>query len=322
MRYYPDLNRQIPEALGMISQIRKSFFFVERGWLNANHFVFNGREKILIDTGYVSSFEETKNWIQAVGVDLKSIDLIVSTHSHCDHIGGNKKIQEISGCQIAIHQTDKQSIDSRDDWATWYRFYDQEAEFFPVDLPLQDGETLRLDDLVLEVIHTPGHARGGICLYCPQDRFLISSDALWDGDLGVINTIVEGKEAPSLALNSLQKISSVQIETVYPGHGEIIRNPQSAIRKCRAKLEEFLENPRKLGKDHLKKILIWVLLMKGGYPKDRLFDYLLTTLWFNAVVKQYFEGRYQDTFNDLIDEFLEREIICTKDGSYHTTIRP
>ena len=306
----------------MIQEISKNLFFVQRGWLNANHFVFNGKKKILIDTGYITDFEETKRGIEAAGVDLRSVDLIVSTHSHCDHIGGNKTIQEMSGCQIAIHRVDKQLIDSKDDWSTWYRFYDQEAEFFPVDIALEEGGEIYLDDLELEVIHTPGHARGGISLYCSEEHFLISSDALWDGDTGVLNTIVEGKDAPSLAMESLGKISSLNIHTIYPGHGGIVHDPKGAIQKCKSKLEGFIQNPLKLGNNHLKKILITVFLMKKGYPKDEFYNYLLTTHWFKAVIDLYFEGKYQDKFNELMEEFLERNIVFIKDGYYYTTIHP
>lgn len=306
----------------MISEICKNLFFIKRGWLNANHFVFNGNKKVLIDTGYIGYFEETRKWIKAAGVDLKSTDLIINTHSHCDHMGGNKKIQQISGCPVAIHRADKQFIDSRDDWSTWYRFYDQEAEFFTADIALDEGEKVYLDDLELEVIHTPGHARGGISLFCPEQRFLISSDALWDGDLGVLNTIVEGKEAPSSALESLKKISSLNARTVYPGHGEIVHDPEGAIQKCEKKLQDFINDPVRLGTDHLKKILVCTILIKRRYPEKEFYNYLLTTHWFKAVVDSYFEGRYQEKFDGIMEEFLERNIVYIKDGHYHTAVNP
>lgn len=306
----------------MVSEITPHFFFIERGWLNANHFVFNGKQKILIDTGYVGDFEKTKEWIESVGVDLKSIDRIISTHSHCDHVGGNKRIREMSGCSISIHPLDKHSIDMRDDWATWYRFYDQEAEFFPVDHALEDGEIICLDDLELQIIHTPGHARGGISLYCAREKFLISSDALWNGDLGVLNTMVEGREAPILARESLEKIGCLDIQTIYPGHGGVISDPKAAIQKCEQKLENFIHNPQQLGKDHLKKLLVWVLLEKRGYRADEFFAYLLSVPWFKAVVDTYFESRYQDVFRGLMEELVDRKIIFIQDGHFRTSVRP
>jgi len=71
-------------------EILKDFFFIERGYLNGNHFVYNGTPPVLIDTAYIADFSETENLINNLGVKLIDIKLIVSTHTHCDHIGGNK----------------------------------------------------------------------------------------------------------------------------------------------------------------------------------------------------------------------------------------
>ncbi|MBI4596117.1 MAG: MBL fold metallo-hydrolase, partial [Candidatus Tectomicrobia bacterium] len=174
----------------------------------------------------------------------------------------------------------------------------------------------------LQVLHTPGHARGGICLYCQKERWLISSDALWDGDLGVLNTIIEGLDAPFVALKSLEKLASLDIDMVYPGHGGMFHDHRAAIEKCRRRLEEFIDHPASLGNDHLKKILIYTLLMKNGYPKDDLFPYLMRGLWFRPVVDAYFESRYWEKFDDLMEEFLERKIIYVADGYYLTSIKP
>ena len=300
--------------------VHENLFFLERGWLNGNHFVFNGKKKVLIDTAYVGDFEETRERIEAVGVDPADVQLIINTHCHCDHIGGNKRIHDLSGCAIAIHRIEKGFVDARDGWDTWYAFYDQEAEFFPVHIGLEDGARVALDDLELEVIHTPGHSRGGISLYSPQGRFLISSDAVWDGDLGVLNTVVEGPQAPARAMESLERISALDLDRIYPGHGGIIEEPAQAIRKCREKLKSLIEDPVRLGHDHLKKIMIFVLLMKRGFPKEQFFDTLLKSCWFPAVVDRYFEGRYRDTYDALMEGLLERNIIRIEDGAYHANV--
>ncbi|HEX9922268.1 MAG TPA: MBL fold metallo-hydrolase [Anaerolineae bacterium] len=67
----------------------EDLFFIERGYLNANHFVYRSDAPILIDTGYKSDFTETQWLITALGVDLSAVSLIINTHTHCDHIGGN-----------------------------------------------------------------------------------------------------------------------------------------------------------------------------------------------------------------------------------------
>ncbi|MEW6573959.1 MAG: MBL fold metallo-hydrolase, partial [Bacillota bacterium] len=109
----------------MIKKMADNFFFIERGWLNGNHFVFNGKSKILIDTGYKKNLEQTVHLINRTGVDIRQVELIVSTHCHCDHIGGNRYIQELSGCEIGMHPIDRHFIETKNDWYTWWRYYDQ-----------------------------------------------------------------------------------------------------------------------------------------------------------------------------------------------------
>ncbi len=301
-------------------EVWENLFFVQRGWLNGNHFVFKGEQNVLIDTGYVTDFEETRTRIESTGLELAEVDLIVNTHCHCDHTGGNRRIFDLSDCEIAIHPIEKGFIDARDGWETWYEFYDQEAEFFPVHRALEDGERLRLDGRELRVVHTPGHSRGGVSLYCPEDRFLISSDALWDGDLGLLNTIVEGSDAPSVAVESLERIAEMDIDRIYPGHGGVIEEPAEAIRRCREKLEFLSDDPVRLGNDHLKKILIFVLLMKRGCRTDGLFDYLSKTHWYPAVVDRYFQGRYRNRYEAVMEDLLERNIVRIEDGIYYANV--
>ena len=84
------------------NEILKDLFFIERGFLNGNHFVYRSDSPVLIDTGYISGFAETEKSITELGVTLSDVSLIVSTHTHCDHIGGNNRIQQKSGCEKAL----------------------------------------------------------------------------------------------------------------------------------------------------------------------------------------------------------------------------
>ena len=71
-------------------EVMKDLFFIERGYLNSNHFVYRSEQPVLIDTGYTSDFDITERLIKDIGVNLAQIGLIISTHTHCDHIGGNR----------------------------------------------------------------------------------------------------------------------------------------------------------------------------------------------------------------------------------------
>ena len=176
-------------------EILKDLFFIERGFLNGNHFVFRSDAPVLIDTAYIKGFDETEKLVTQLGVKLSDISLIISTHTHCDHIGGNHLIQQKSGCDIALHRVGKYFIDSRDDWSTWWRYYNQEAAFFNCTRSLEDGEMIALGPHEFQVIYTPGHASDGIVLYNRREKMLISSDTLWQTDMAVMTLRIEGSRA-------------------------------------------------------------------------------------------------------------------------------
>lgn len=86
----------------------------------------------------------------------------------------------------------------------------------------------------------------------------------------------------------------VLIDTAYAGDLDQTQDLIEATRKCREKLNHLMEDPVRLGNDHLKKILVFVLLMKRGCRKDRLYEYLAGSDLFPAVVDRSFRGRYRN----------------------------
>lgn len=305
----------------MVREIADGFFFFERGWLNANHFASVGDEVVLIDTGYLPSLPQTEHLLAQAGVSLARIHRIVSTHSHCDHIGGNARIQAASGCRTTMHPIQKRLIDDRDDWATWWRYYGQEAEFFRVDDTLEEGDELALGSSRFQVFHVPGHAPGMIALYEPQRKILLSSDAVWDGDVGVLNTHVDGTIAPWLALESVRRLAALDVQTIYPGHGPAITDPAQAFQRTVAKLERLIQDRRALGWDQLKKMVLYFLLMHGAVPQDELFPRLASTQWFLDPVRRYLGGDPEACYKQVMDELLQRGLVTLVSGAYRATLR-
>lgn len=306
----------------MAVEIFKNFFFIERGFLNGNHFAFRGEAPALIDSGYVSDFDETGRLIAGLGIRLPDIRLIVCTHSHCDHIGGNRRIQEMSGCDIAMHKVGKHFIDSLDDWSTWWRYYDQEADFFDCTRALEDGDVVNVGPHEFRVIYTPGHASDGIVLYNRKERALISSDALWENDIPVMTPRVEGSRILFLVLEALEKLASLDVRRVYPGHGKPFSDIKSAIAASVKKVEGMLNHPDRVGTDLLKKIIVYTLLMRKTVPEKRFFPLLMDTHWFKETVALYFNGEYLAKYREITDDFLKRGILGRKDGRLFTTVKP
>ena len=306
----------------MAHAIADGLYFFERGWLNGNHFAYvGGDEVVLIDTGYLPSLPHTEKLLAQVGVSLGRVHRIVCTHSHCDHIGGNARIQTAAGCRITMHPIQKRIIDDRDDWATWARYYEHEAEFFRVDDTIQEGDELRLGPLRFQVFHVPGHAPGMLALYEPRLKVLLPSDAVWDGDVGVINTHVEGTIAPWLALDSARRLAALDVRVIYPGHGPVITDPARAFDRAIRKIERMIADRQALGWDQLKKMMLYALLMWGGMPQEKLFPRLMATPWFLDPIRRYLGGNPEACYNQAMDEFLDRGLVALVGGTYRPALR-
>jgi len=303
-------------------EIVKDLFFIERGYLNGNHFVYVGDAPVLIDTAYISHFAVTERLINQVGVDLSDARLIVTTHCHCDHIGGNKIIQERSGCDIFLHKAGKHFIDRRDSWSTWWDYYDQEAAFFEATKALEDGDVVATGPHEFEVIHTPGHASDGIVLYNRKEKVLISSDTLWEKDMAVMTVRVEGSSALEDMLGSLEKIASLDVDVVFPGHGRPFRDVEEALSKSRNRITHFLENPHEVGLDVLKKITVYTLMMRRAVDENTFFASLMESHWFKDTVDLYFDGKYQPKYDEIMEDFLRRGVVRRKEGRLFTIVMP
>ncbi|CAB1078450.1 hypothetical protein D1AOALGA4SA_6189 [Olavius algarvensis Delta 1 endosymbiont] len=304
------------------NQILKDLFFIERGYLNANHFVYRSESPILIDTGYIADFSETEKLITDLGVNLSDISLIVNTHTHCDHIGGNRIIQQKSGCDIAVHAVGRHFIDNQDDWSTWWRYYNQEADFFTVTRTLQDGEIVAVGPHEFQVVYTPGHAADGIVLYNRREKILISSDTLWENDSAAMTLRVEGSRALFDMQASLEKLESLEIDIVYPGHGQPFGDVMDAITKSKKRIDRYFRKPDQIGNDLIKKIIVYTLMMKKTIKETEFFPYLMDTYWFKETVDLYFNGEYEMKYNEIINSFLRRGIVKQKGGDLFTTVKP
>ena len=303
-------------------EILKNLFFIERGYLNANHLIYRSRRPILIDTAYIADFAETARLIAELDVKITDVRLIISTHCHCDHIGGNKLIQDQSGCDIALHKIGKHFIDTRDDWATWWKYYHQEADFFDCTVELNDGDDVTIGPYEFNVIHTPGHAAEGIVLYNRKEKLLISSDTLWKNDMAVMNLRIEGSAALFHMLESLEKLEALDVQTVYPGHGPPFKDMQKALSITRKRLNHCLSHGDQIGLDVLKKIMVYTLMMRKTVDNDSFFDDLMQTHWYKETVDLYFSGEYQAKYEDIMKDFQKRGIIKEKHGKIFTIVKP
>ena len=300
----------------------ENLYFVERGFLNANHFIYAGNEPELIDTGYIGGIAETIQTMEQCGVSPGNIQRIVTTHCHCDHIGGHRYIQEQSGCRIVLHPVGKHFIDHRDDWSTWWRYYGQEAEFFNATDTIEDDSRLVIGPHEFRVFHTPGHAADMVVLYHPGEKLLLSSDALWENDMGVITQRVEGSAAVINSLASVSRLADLDVRRVYPGHGAAFSDFTGAVERTRDRLQRYLQSPTRVGQDVLKKIMVYTLLMHGSVSRPVFFDMLMATHWFPETVTLYFGGRFREKYDEVLEGLMESGAVHSRNDVLSTSVNP
>jgi glyoxylase-like metal-dependent hydrolase (beta-lactamase superfamily II) len=141
-----------------------------------------------------------------------TIRTIVLSHCHYDHIANIKSISHMCKVRIAIHRKDAAGL-VEDEKSLAFHFGARSPGILP-DLVLEDGDFIG----DFQIIHTPGHTPGSICLYSEQDGVLISGDTVFsDGAFGRYD--FPGGSRLAL-MQSLERLASLTIEGLYPGHGD------------------------------------------------------------------------------------------------------
>jgi glyoxylase-like metal-dependent hydrolase (beta-lactamase superfamily II) len=187
-------------------------------WLNAtenncNAFFIDGEKRILIDPGHRHLFGHIRDYLTGLSLSTDEIDIVIITHGHPDHMEG-VKIFEDTSATIAIHAEEMNFIKKM---APHYGEVLGLSGFEP-DILLKEGE-LKIGDLCFEVIQTPGHSPGSICLYWPDKKVLFTGDVVFNQGLG--RTDLPGGNGEQLK-ESIKKISLLDAEYLLPGHGDIV----------------------------------------------------------------------------------------------------
>ncbi len=182
------------------------------GPIMANCFILGceqTKEAVVIDPGD----DADRILMELAKAELK-VTYLINTHGHFDHVGANKRMKEVSGATLAIHPDDAPMLSQLSRSAASFGLA---AENSPEpDMLLNDGDKVTFGSITLTVIHTPGHSRGGICLY--TEGHLFAGDTLFAGSIG--RTDLPGGDYDTLIASIKEKLLNLPDDTtVYTGHG-------------------------------------------------------------------------------------------------------
>lgn len=175
---------------------------------DSNVYVF---EDVIVDTGTGQHMDYILKSIQDAGKDVEDLSLIVNTHNHYDHVGGNSYFN----LEVAMHRNDAFALEEGDEDALLATMFGKSMEKMKVDLKLEEGDKIH----GFEVLLTPGHTSGSICLY--DGETLISGDTVFSG--GGFGRVDLGGDMDDMR-RSLERLSKLNIENLLPGHGLAVEN--------------------------------------------------------------------------------------------------
>jgi glyoxylase-like metal-dependent hydrolase (beta-lactamase superfamily II) len=231
----------------------------ERGWLSSNNILFLGQQTALVDSGYVTHAPQTLALVRNALGD-RPLDLLVNTHLHSDHCGGNATLQAAYGCRTAIPALEADKVRAWDEDALSYKATSQQCPRFGFDTLLAPGSVIELGGLSWQVLGAPGHDPHALLFFCPEEGILISGDALWENGFGVLFPELAGEPGFEEQAATLDLIAHLDVRLVIPGHGRVFGDVALALARSRARLDYLSADPRRNVENAVKVMLKFLLL--------------------------------------------------------------
>ena len=289
---------------------------LERGWLSSNSIVITGRDECaLIDSGYCTHSEQTLVLVESV-LQGRTLDVLLNTHLHSDHVGGNAALQaRYPAMRTLIPPGHAQYVAEWDTEKLTYKPTGQNCPQFRFDATLQPGTELRLGGWLWQVHAAPGHDTHSVILFEPSTRTLVSADALWERGFGVVFPELDGDDAFHEVAQTLDVIQALKPLLVIPGHGSPFSDVTGALVRARQRLDGFVTDPARHLQHAAKVLLKFKLLELQSVSLADLLTWAEATPYVAKLVAQQYAGHTLPEALDVLVQDLVRAGAASLQGT-------
>jgi len=219
---------------------------------SGNVYVIRDKYKtVMIDTGLYQTFDYVQQELNGIGLQAEDINLVINTHEHFDHIGGNPHLWHTA--MVAAHRSAATKIELQDEYVTHMKENRQRDGDFSVHIWLENRALFDIGDYKLKIFHTPGHTSGSICVYEPFHHFMFTGDTVVKGEY--LTPMLESGSAGEF-VNSIERLLTLKVDVLFPGHGAESTDPEKDLRwandAARERMQQFRDYQAAGGKRRIR----------------------------------------------------------------------
>jgi glyoxylase-like metal-dependent hydrolase (beta-lactamase superfamily II) len=286
----------------------------QRPFPNANLLLLNGATSALVDSGFVTHADRTAEWVAR---RASTLDLVVNTHWHSDHVGANSLLQQ-QGAGIAASAVDGGALNRLQPGCCLSAYLDQPVEPYTVDHELSDGDVLPLGEAAWQVIATPGHTPGHLVFWQPDEQVLALGDLLSTYDVGWVNLALDGPDAAATALASLEKVATLRPRILLPAHGAIPADTAKALDAALRRAQRLVEDPDGAVWYGSRRIIAFALMIHDGIRVSDAEAYVVARPWAQDAARLLALAP-EDFARDLLDSMTRSGAVAVNAGMMRAT---
>ena len=270
--------------------------FLRRAFPHANSVLLEGTAPVLVDSGAPGGAEGLLAWLG------RTPSLLVNTHCHSDHVGGNHALAAL-GVPIAAPAVEAGPVNAGAADACRSAWLCQFVPAFRVDRMLEAGDVVETGAAAWRVVALPGHTAGQVGFFEPASRTLVGGDAVHEADVGWLDLDADPRALEQVEA-TIEVVAELAPALLLSGHGPAVTDVPAALTRARRRVASWRAEPTRIGWHACKRILGHQLYIEAGMERAALEAALLVAPWFGDHARRAFGVTPEAFVPMLLDEMV------------------